>query len=63
MATTVPEWAQGLHPNERGIFPLAGKPYVWVRVNGVLCAKSAVKADGSPTPEALDRLADAVRGR
>lgn len=50
-----------LHPNERGIFPLGGKPYVWTRgVNGgePLKALPARKPDGSLTPLALDRLAD-----
>lgn len=48
----------GLTPYERQVFNLCGKPYIWVRVNGRLETRSALKADGSLTLAALDRIAD-----
>jgi hypothetical protein len=50
-------WKTMLHPNERYPFNLAGKPYIWVRVNGVLQTRPAT-VDGRMTPAALDRIAD-----
>ncbi len=47
----------GLHPNERQPFNLAGKPYLWVRVNGVLQTRPAIGPDGKLTNEAIARLA------
>lgn len=54
------DWKTSLHPNERYPFQLGGKPYIWVRerVNGPLRVRSALKADGSLTAAALDRIAD-----
>jgi hypothetical protein len=49
--------ASGLHPNEKRVFPLAGKPYIWVRVNGQLQARSALDAQGRMTDQALARMA------
>lgn len=45
-----------LHRNERMPFELAGKPYIWVRVNGQLRAVSALRPDGQLTGDALDRI-------
>lgn len=51
--------AQGLHFNEQRPFMLAGKPYIWVRVNGgPLETRPALRPDGDLTDEALDRIAD-----
>ncbi|AWY07542.1 hypothetical protein SEA_LAZERLEMON_59 [Streptomyces phage LazerLemon] len=47
----------GLTELERRVFELAGKPYVWVRVNGQLQTRPAVGTDGKLTPLALQRLA------
>lgn len=53
------DWATVLHRNERYPFMIAGKPYLWVRVNGgPLQTRPALKADGSFTKAALDRIAD-----
>lgn len=41
---------------EQRPFELAGKPYIWVRVNGQLQAVSALRPDGSFTGAALDRV-------
>ena len=50
-----------LHRNERMPFMLAGKPYVWVRVNGgPLETRPALRPDGQLTDLALDRIADGV---
>ena len=52
-------WQTALHPNERHPFNLAGKPYIWVRVNGgPLEVRSALKQNGGLTLAALDRIAD-----
>lgn len=47
-----------LTPYERPVFNLCGKPYFWVRVNGRLELRSALRPDGSLTLAALDRIAD-----
>ncbi|AXH49448.1 hypothetical protein SEA_CROSBY_60 [Streptomyces phage Crosby] len=47
----------GLTRYERQIFELGGKPYVWVRVNGVLQTRPAVDANGKLTALALSALA------
>jgi hypothetical protein len=49
---------EGLHRNEWYPFQIAGKAYIWVRVNGRLEARSALQADGGFTPAALNRIAD-----
>ncbi|UTN93065.1 hypothetical protein SEA_MARKY_62 [Streptomyces phage Marky] len=51
-------WQTELHRNERYPFNLAGKPYIWVRVNGQLRAVSALAPGGGLTAAALDRIAD-----
>ncbi|AYD86805.1 hypothetical protein SEA_MICRODON_58 [Streptomyces phage Microdon] len=49
---------RGLTQYERQPFNLAGKPYIWVRVNGQLQTRSALRPDGRGlTDEAIARLA------
>jgi len=49
--------SRGLTQYERMPFELAGKPYIWVRVNGQLQTRSALTEDGKLTNEAIARLA------
>lgn len=47
----------GLHPNERRIFEMGGKPYTWVRVNGQLQLRTVLDDDGKLNALGLQRLA------